>query len=400
MKWSPQQEAALAGVSAWLKNGGSQVYRLFGYAGTGKTTLAKELASGIEGRVYFAAYTGKAASVLRDRGCPDAMTIHQLIYQPTNRSKRKLELLEAEAAGLRAAGHTDESPKLRAVLKEIRSENENLKRPGFALNPDSPVAKAKLVVVDECSMVDAQMGQDLLSFGTPVLVLGDPAQLPPLRGGGFFTKGEPDFLLEEIHRQAADSPIIELATRVRKGQSLQVGDYGDSRVMRGRPEPELVLQYEQVLVGKNATRRGANRRLRSLLGRGDLWHPVKGDRLVCLRNNHDRGLLNGTTWNTLDCSVVEGLEQIGLDIEDETGTTLSVVAHPHYFRGTEDTLSHWQMSEAECFDYGYALTCHKAQGSQWRSVCVLDESFIFRGSSKEWLYTAITRASERVLIVK
>ena len=57
-------------------------------------------------------------------------------------------------------------------------------------------------------MVDEDLGRDLLSFGKPVLVLGDPAQLPPVKGGGFFTEAEPDVMLTEVHRQAADNPII------------------------------------------------------------------------------------------------------------------------------------------------------------------------------------------------
>src|SRR5665213_2774895 len=82
MAWSPQQDAALTQVAAWLKRGEPQVFRLFGYAGTGKTTLARHLAEDIEGEVIFAAYTGKAALVLRSKGCKGARTIHSLIYRP------------------------------------------------------------------------------------------------------------------------------------------------------------------------------------------------------------------------------------------------------------------------------------------------------------------------------
>src|SRR5882757_10072335 len=167
--FSPQQDAALRAVAEWLKakpgrGNTPAVFRLFGYAGTGKTTLARHLAEGVEGNVVFAAFTGKAALVMRARGCVDARTIHSLIYRP----------------------------------KEIESEE-----PSFVLNDDSEAAQAKLIIVDECSMVDEELGRDLLSFGRPVLVLGDPAQLPPVKGGGFFTEAEPDFMLMEVHRQAA-----------------------------------------------------------------------------------------------------------------------------------------------------------------------------------------------------
>src|SRR5690606_10771529 len=96
--------------------------------------------------------------------------------------------------------------------------------PTFSLNRQSPVAKAKLVVIDECSMVDEELGRDLMTFGTPILVLGDPGQLPPISGGGFFTDHEPDYLLTEIHRQARDNPIIRLALDVREGREPPYGD--------------------------------------------------------------------------------------------------------------------------------------------------------------------------------
>ena len=103
--------------------------------------------------------------------------------------------------------------------------------PTFSLNRQSPIAKAKLVIIDECSMVDEELGRDLMSFGTPILVLGDPGQLPPISGGGFFTEHEPDFLLTEIHRQARDNPIIRMALDVREGRELMYGDYGTAAMV-------------------------------------------------------------------------------------------------------------------------------------------------------------------------
>ena len=188
MEFSPQQDDALVAASRWLKAGDRQVFRLFGYAGTGKTTLARHLAEDVDGDVLFAAFTGKAAQVLRSRGASKASTIHSLIYRPKGE-----DVVEDEETG----------------KKEVL--------PTFSLNRQSPLSKADLIIIDECSMVDEELGRDLLSFGTPVLVLGDPGQLPPVSGGGFFTEHEPDILLEEIHRQARDNPIIELARQVREG---------------------------------------------------------------------------------------------------------------------------------------------------------------------------------------
>ena len=192
MSWSPQQEGALKAVADWMKRGEPQIFRLFGYAGAGKTTLARQLAEDAEGEVAFAAFTGKAALVLRSKGCKGARTIHSLIYRPRD------------------------------------AETEE---PTFVLNEDSAAAKASLVIIDECSMVDEALGRDLLSFGKPVLVLGDPAQLPPVRGGGFFTETEPDVMLTEVHRQAADNPIIRMSMTVREGGRLDPGAYGESRVI-------------------------------------------------------------------------------------------------------------------------------------------------------------------------
>ena len=193
MTWSSQQDAALKSVSDWLRKRDKPIFRLFGYAGTGKTTLARHLAEGVDGDVAFGAYTGKAALVLRSKGCADASTIHSMIY---------------------------------------RSRESDEGGPQFVLNRQSAAAKADLIVIDECSMVDEELGRDLLSFGQPVLVLGDPAQLPPVKGGGFFTEAEPDVMLTEVHRQARDNPIIQMSLTVREGGRLDVGNYGDSKVIR------------------------------------------------------------------------------------------------------------------------------------------------------------------------
>jgi exodeoxyribonuclease-5 len=363
MKWSPEQDRALSAVAAWLKAGDPQVFRLFGYAGTGKTTLARHVAEGVTGATVFAAFTGKAAHVLRSKGCTGAGTIHSLIYR-------------------------------------MRGEDED--GPTFVLNDDSMAGKAGLIVIDECSMVDAEIGRDLLSFGTPVLVLGDPAQLPPIAGGGFFTEGEPDIMLTEVHRQAADDPIIHLSMMVRDGGRLQEGAYGESRVVsRADLDPEAVLAADQVLVGRNATRRSYNARIRDLLGRKGTG-PVAGDKLVCLRNDRKRGLLNGSLW-LVDRTMKprKGLLRFSLTPDDDGGgrkTTVSI--NPAFFDGTADALPTPQRRRSDEFDFGYVLTVHKAQGSQWDDVMLFDESFAFREHRARWLYTGITRAATRITVVR
>ncbi|MBB5751080.1 ATP-dependent DNA helicase [Prosthecomicrobium pneumaticum] len=365
MRWSPQQEAALAAVSRWLKRGDSQIFRLFGYAGTGKTTLARHIAEGQDGDVAFAAFTGKAAHVLRQKGCEGAGTIHSLIYRP----------------------------------RAVEAEEET---PTFALNRDSAAAKADLIIIDECSMVDEELGRDLLSFGTPVLVLGDPAQLPPVKGGGFFTEAEPDEMLTEVHRQAQDDPIIRLSMAARVGEGLDYGVYGETSVIPRRAiDAERILAADQVLVGTNRTRRAYNGRIRALKGLLDPM-PAAGDKLVCLRNDKQKGLLNGGTWTvTIVSPPRKGLLRLSLVPEDEPGgRSVRVSVNPAFFEDGGEGLAWPERRKSDEFDYGYALTVHKAQGSQWDDVVLFDEGFAFREHRDRWLYTGITRAAKRLTIVR
>ena len=375
MDFSPQQDEALKAVARWLKEGRSPLFRLFGYAGTGKTTLARYFAEHVDGDVQFAAFTGKAAQVLRSRGASNAKTIHSLIYRP-----RGEETVEDEETGKTSIS------------------------PMFTLNRQSPVAKAALIVVDECSMVDEALGRDLMSFGVPILVLGDPGQLPPISGGGFFTDQEPDCLLSEIHRQARDNPIIELAMHVREGRELMHGDWGTAQIIpRSDVTSELVLSADQVLLGVNRTRRRYNQRLRDLKG-FTAAHPQSGDKLVCLRNDQAKGLLNGSLWAVMTSSKETTKPGINLLVKPEDDDMDRGAAKIRLLKAAfenPDTEIPWQTKKRfDDFDYGYALTVHKAQGSQWNNVVLFDESFAFRDTRERWLYTAITRAAERLTIVR
>lgn len=411
MKFSPDQDAAMLQVKAWLVSGSSQVFHFFGFAGSGKTTLAKHLAEGIDGEVIFAAFTGKAAHVLRSKGCENACTIHSLIYHSRDKSRVKLAELELELENLikelRAANlkeeYIDDHPKVRRLWIDIEVEANNADQPMFVLNTDSIVRDADLIVIDECSMVDERMGRDLMSFGTPILVLGDPAQLPPIGGAGFFTENiTPDVMLTNIHRQAAESPIIRMATETRNQIPLTIGSYGDGCEVfeQGtKLDADIMLSFDQVLVGKNVTRKLTNSKLRKLKGFEDEF-PMVGDRLVCLRNNHELGLLNGAIF---EVSATEGVldSKVFMSIHPEDSmASIEISAHEHHFIGTEQSLQWFEKREAQEFAYGYGLTCHKAQGSQWRNVCVFDESYCFKSNRWRWLYTAITRAADQITVVR
>lgn len=400
MKWAPQQQEAIDQVGRWLKSD-QQVFRLFGYAGTGKTTLAKHLSEGVDGDVLFGAYTGKAAHVLHTKGCPNATTIHQMIYRSKEKSRASILEIEAELAKLLTMEDPDkfQKKKIEDYRAQLEEERTKVARPIFDLNPESKVKDAQLVVIDECSMVDGDMGHDLLSFGTKVLVLGDPAQLPPVGGAGFFTENvKEDFMLDEIHRQAKDSPIIEMATRVRNKLGLALGDYGSSRIINVDDiTKEDALGADQIIVGRNRTRHSYNKRMRKLKGRTSML-PEAGDKLVCLRNNHDMGLLNGAIWHVSDIGEANDV-RVAMTIEpDVNGSPILVNAHAAHFLGED--LPWWERKEAEEFDYGYAMTCHKSQGSQWDNVLLFDESRAFREDRHRWLYTALTRAADRITIVR
>jgi exodeoxyribonuclease-5 len=362
-EWSREQAEAIDRVGRWLKAGEPQVFRLFGYAGAGKTTLARHVAEGAHGETAFAAFTGKAAMVMRANGCVGATTIHALIYRASD---------GAEGA------------------------------PTFTLNAEGPASRAGLIVIDECSMVDAELARDLLSFAKPILVLGDPFQLPPVKGGGYFTDGAPDVMLTAIHRQAADNPIIRLSQIIRSGGELVEGVYGETRIVRRKEiDAAAVLAADQVLVGVNRTRRAYNQRMRALNGFSEPL-PVAGDRLVCLRNDRTKGLINGGLWR------VEALSGMQKDFvrmtvrpEDEAAArAVKVAVLKHFFEGTEKELAYPLRRESDEFDYGYALTVHKAQGSQWDDVMLFDESFAFREHRARWLYTGVTRAAKRLTLVR
>lgn len=403
---SSQQDAALRAVSAWFRDTrGPQVFRLFGAAGTGKTTIAQHLIA-IARCPAVCAYTGRAAMILRVNGIENATTIHSLIYTP----------------------HRDE---INGVITYVKRQELGTDENG----------EIDLIVVDECSFVDEPLGRDLESFGIKILVLGDPNQLPPVKGQGYFVNPEikPDFLLTEIRRQALDNPIIRLSQDVLLGKKLRPGSYGDSRVItrseyRTRCD-ELVqahLGANKVLVGTNRTRTGINNLARSLLGYEDDF-PQAGEVLMCLKNNADLGFYNGSIWSIMEprgCSVRvatykskrtmdtlisrwderDGRGDPGAEVRVRCYSAIiesvdfpdSVPQDMHvpteFFVGNPDKL-HWKERAFDEFTFGYGSTVHKAQGGQYPKVLVIDESHVFGEYAMNHQYTAITRAQDALTFV-
>lgn len=363
MELSQKQDEALKAVDRWYKHESKdkQIFRLFGYAGTGKSTLAKYFRQSISGQVNFMAFTGKASLVMSKKGAP-ATTIHSAIYFKKFNKEKKME--------------------------------------EWVLNKASPIKNSKLIIVDEVSMVDDEIAKDLMSFGVPILVLGDPGQLPPVKGTGYFTQAEPDVMLTEIHRQARDNPILALATMARKGMTIKHGNYGNCVVTSSMKMADA-LESDQVICGRNLTKDNMNEQIRAAMGYKGMY-PAPGEKLICLKNNRQKGMLNGQMF-TMKAVHPERTKFksrfIHATVESEGGALIEVKIPKGYFDPSEP-IDKYVLSAGDQMEPGYAISCHKAQGSEWPSILVYDESYCFREYRTNWLYTAVTRASDKLILIQ
>ncbi|MCE9565819.1 MAG: ATP-dependent RecD-like DNA helicase [Planctomycetes bacterium] len=371
-----EQAKAIKAIVDWYGEKGRNEFYLAGYAGVGKSTIAALAIEEIKERhnaknIRTAAYTGKAASVLRKKGNESAQTIHSLIYLPTVDKK----------------------------TKELK----------FVLSEASAAADADLIVLDECSMIDDRLADDLRSFGKKILVMGDPGQLPPVNGQGAFTRDVPDVFLHEIHRQAADSPILELATLARKGERLPVGYSKNGievRLLTKETQELIYRQDTQPICGLNRVRWVYNKRLRARLGHGG-QRPLPGEKLICCKNNHKEGIFNGGIGRLVSVSDSQArgrdVYSLSVAMEDLPSNVEDLLTDPvhfnnHFTEGKSEKVPGFKPSLNE-FDFGYIVTCHKAQGSQWDHVTVIDDSIAFRENKDKWLYTALTRAESGLTLL-
>jgi exodeoxyribonuclease-5 len=358
---SPEQLAAVAEIDEYLTSPRAQVFRLFGAAGVGKTTLAREVMERHPGGLQCA-FSGKAAYNLAAKTGHPAQTLHSAIYRP-----------EKCAGGRRGEPCRHGSQSAHVV---------------FMRNWIGALSQAKYLILDECSMVNATIGQDAESFGKPILVLGDPYQLPPPEGCGYFTTQEPDVLLGKVHRHQDDGGIVDLATKIRLGESIA-----------GHPfivDDPTNLELDIVVCGTNQLRVQINTLRRRADGRepGDLPRP--GEPLICLQNTPELGLLNGQILDVVEAEAVpDGKYVVTLnDPWSETQYTVpartSDLNRPALVGMDEYTPGVARLS------FAYAITCHKAAGSEWDRVLVLDNWHW--ADHERWLYTAVTRASQEVRI--
>ena len=437
---SPQQGDAVRRIRDWFKNDASmkQVFVMCGFAGTGKSTILPDILDALNlepSQVAFCAPTGKAAKVMGSKLRAQGIgvypsTIHSLIYTP---KPQKAEALERELAEmktfvklLKAGDVSPPSGNLKNDLhdaeKKIHILTRDLDRAydlndlRFSLNPDSRLVQddIALIVVDEGSMVGDQMAQDLMDFEIPILVMGDPGQLPPVGEDPGFLNGTPDAFLTEVHRQAADNPIIHLATLVRKGQRGDYGDYGNGVLIVPAKKDIYTLDLDrdaQVIVGTNKNRWKQTSRMRKEGGFLNTL-PHKGEPLIMCRNSRTYpSLVNGTqVYSDADHGdAPEGHDRFLAHIRDEDAKKYSMFCYQglleeHFgrtknFATTSKERAYRSRINDHQLDFGWAITCHKSQGSQWDEVIVHDDSGSFREDADKWLYTAITRAAERLVIV-
>jgi len=380
---SKDQQIALSHILSWFSEPKKQFITLGGYAGTGKTTLIAIVRKKLNYinkklRVNFISYTGKAARVLNKKLHGQNIihkqdyvgTIHSLIYSPI----------------------VNEGKEIIGWKKKDKIETD-------------------LIVVDEASMVDELIWNHLISYNIPLLVVGDHGQLPPITGN-FNLIDHPELVLKTIHRQAKKNPIISLSIEARTNGHIPQGIYSQS-VIKFNPLDtetqerceELLSHYSPntlVLCGYNHTRQKLNTYIRNSLG-FETPFPRNGDRVICLRNNHEKQIYNGMLGTIQSITKKDEdwySAEISMDNEERVYKGLISVKQFNSPSALNFTNQRKNTIQGDLFDFGYALTVHKAQGDQAKRVVLFEERFKHMDNSmwKRWLYTAVTRAEEELYI--
>ncbi len=377
----------------WWAKSNEQIFKIAGYAGTGKTYLSGVIAEELaEEKIAFVAYTGKAALVMRRRGMP-ATTIHRLIYDVETRYVQTSSGMKKQLA---------------PVLK-------------VHLEP-----RPSLILVDESSMVGGKLLADLLSFDIPVIAVGDPFQLPPVGDEQSELLDEPDVTLEEIMRQDEGSAIVYLAEKIRKGLPLADDESAPGciwQMPRNVVDGDIANVFtwaDQIIAGRNATVDKINQMAREYLGfTGRL--PAVGDKVICKRNAWDvllegesftTALVNGLIGYVSDLRAEKRSEEVPWRKEPRTVTEHFLSLRPVFepeasFQDIAydpesfyETTANTRWMKKMIFRFAYCITCHAAQGSEWDNVVLYDDSWYDRRDplfQARWRYTGITRAAKRLV---
>lgn len=411
---SDTQMAVAQKIVAWLETD-EKYFAVSGYAGTGKTTIGRWLQEEIGG-ASFAAYTGKAVSVLQGKGCRDVATIHASIYQPKKRSSEPMIALKKELESAEASGN---QMAISSLKKQIEMMEEELAKPSFALREEG-VRPFK--IIDEYSMVNQEMFSDLCLSYDKLLFFGDPFQLPPI--GKTDRSREPAYcpvkpseILTEIHRQAADSPILHAATHIRNLVKPVFCDWGDFRYKpRWEISDEELFSADKVIVGRNATRNQINKWFRERRGIHTPY-PRAGEKMMCLQNDKDLGLFNGIEVEvyedaiphpTKDYAYLCKFKDVNLDM---MGKPVAMECWLGELMGEKFMWSDKRLRGLKQFTFCDAITCHKSQGSEYENVFIYNEPIAVDDTGKmtaeekaimeaKWLYTAVTRGKKRVTLVQ
>lgn len=382
---NPQQNVARKEGSKWYKSATKQVFEISGPAGSGKTSIVYEIIkeTGLKHEeVLFMAYVGKATMALALKG-NFAKTIHSTIY----------DLVDI--------------PKLDDEGKPLMKNGRVLTTQTFVKKQSLP-SQIKLLVIDEGSMLDERIARDVLSFGLPVLVLGDLDQLPPVFGNPFFLRN-PDVILTQIMRQSENNPIIWLSQRAKKGLPIEYGKYGDMCyvIPHSEIDDNLLTNSDIIICGKNETRQNINSYYRQNIMGVKSNVPVFGDKIVCRQNN----------WKlSIDDNIflINGLIGYVQDIYLDTynGKSICIDFRPEFmedkvfrkipidfeYLGRSLTDTSGKRSYYNRFQFARAITCHLSQGSQYSKVTVYREKLGSREYQRKWDYTAITRAVDGLVI--
>jgi len=395
---TPNQERALDAIRAWVRDPDAKPFFVMGgFAGTGKSTILDNLVGDFVD-LRFCAPTGKAVSVLRSK-LPENVqvtTIHSYLYSPREITETDLQRCERDVRELKAQGAPREA--VVSAERRLRDVSDMIDRGAVEFDDREGVEQSEFIIVDEASMVNDRMRADLLNAGTKVLFVGDPGQLPPVKGRDFFSDSPPDVMLEEVHRQAADSRILRLATAIRSGEKFD--DWGeDCERVDGFPGMEMVIAADQVIAGMNKTRMGFNRAARKHLGASGLY-PMNGEPLVCLKNDHIMGFVNGVGGFALSDAEFDTFGDLIVDLAHDGQVVRRVAIDQYHFRRYVENVTRRQVpvTGASQFDFGHCVTCHKAQGSEWDHVVVLDDKMALqdREFRRRWAYTAATRAAKKL----
>jgi exodeoxyribonuclease-5 len=347
MNLTAEQQNVVRCIVKDVKKGEKQEVSLSGWAGCGKTTCISFL-SKVFDNFAICAFTGKACQVLRKKGM-QASTIHSLIYKPVTLPNGKVEF----------------------YLKD----RFDLVYDGF--------------IVDEASMLSKVLYEDLLTFGLPIIFVGDHGQLEPV-GQDINVMADPMYKLETIHRNAGE--IAFFAEHIRKGNKPRTFHSKDKVIFvePSKVTDEIMLSVDQMICAYNRTRVEKNQIVRELKGYIELVE--QGERIMCLRNNKKSGLFNG--MQGIVTKIHKGAK---IDFSSDDITYLDIVYDPNQF-GKEKPQFEFGMDTPDPFDYAHTCTCHKYQGSEADNVLVFEQE-CDKWDHKRWAYTAASRAKEQLIWV-